>query len=79
MADIVGTIKPQEAAAVSEAPAWEEPCRILIISDGTGRRHGRIEWLTSEVDEAFQAELAVLCSVAMRARKSASGSPSASA
>ncbi len=51
MAKVVGSIRPE--AKLSEAPAWTEPCRIYIITDAHGRRHGRIEWLASEVGENF--------------------------
>ena len=64
MADIVGCIAPKADAVVTEATAWTEPCRIMILTDSQGRRHGRVEWLASEIDEAFVAELHQLFLVA---------------
>lgn len=72
MADIVGSIPSQVSRTITEAPSWTEPCRILILSDANGRRHGRIEWLDSEMDDAFFRALLVLCSIAM---KDSSGAP----
>lgn len=66
MADIVGSIRSAVTPLVTEAPGWEEPCRILIVKDVSGRRHGRIEWLESEVDEEFLQRLAVMATTAMR-------------
>lgn len=65
MADIVGSIRSAVTPLVTEAPGWEEPCRILIVKDVSGRRHGRIEWLESEVDEAFLRMLDGLATSAM--------------
>lgn len=72
MADIIGSIPSHVSRTITEAPAWVEPCRILILSDAEGRRHGRIEWVDSEVDDAFFRALLVLCSIAMKDSK---GSP----
>lgn len=66
MAKIVGSIGP--AAEITEAPGFEAPTRTLLLSDSSTNLHGKLEWLASEVDEEFLAELAVLCSVAMRSR-----------
>lgn len=71
--DIVGSIGP--AADIMETPGFHAPTRTLLLSDISSNLHGRLEWLASEVDDAFLAELAVLCTVAMRSR--ATRSPSA--
>lgn len=63
---IIGSIRLEPR--ITEAPAWEENARILIISDSEGRRHGRVEWLESEVDVTFCEALESLASVAMRPR-----------
>jgi hypothetical protein len=66
MNKIVGSIGP--AAEITEAPGFAAPTRTLPLSDTSGNLHGMVQWLSSEVDEEFLAELAVLCSVAMRSR-----------
>lgn len=60
MSDIIGSIAPAPEAVLSELPAWTEPVRVIIIADQFGRRHGRIEWLASEVDAAFLAQAHIL-------------------
>lgn len=66
---VVGSIPSQTSRTITEAPAWTEPCRILILSDAEGRRHARIEWVDSEVNDAFFRALLVLCSIAMKDSK----------
>lgn len=72
MKEIIGSIGPQ--SEITEVPGFEAPTRTLLLSDTSTNLHGKVEWLASEVDEEFLAELAVLCSVAMRSRLSRSPS-----
>lgn len=76
MADVIGRIGP--AVDISETPGFDAPTRTLLLSDTSANLHGRLEWLASEVDEQFLAELAVLCSVAMQSRLSRSPSAESS-
>ena len=52
MADIVGEIRPVLDARLTAIVGWEEPYKTVVVTDQTGRRHGRIEWLTAEADDA---------------------------
>lgn len=61
---VVGSIGPN--VDISETPSWDAPSKCLFIEDAKGRLHGRIEWLSEEVDENFLRELANLSAVAMR-------------
>lgn len=65
MPDVVGSIKPALDHKITEAPCWAGPVRTLVIFDGSGNRHGRIEWLASEVDQSFLDALNELCQSAM--------------
>lgn len=72
MADIVGRIGP--ALDITETPAWDAPAKCLFVEDGYGRLHGQIQWLASEVDEAFLDKLSTFCGLAIKER-STSRSP----
>ena len=50
MADhgIVGKIGPEPTARITEATGWREPYREFEVTDHTGRRHGLIQWLSSD-------------------------------
>jgi hypothetical protein len=70
MADIVGSIGP--AASLKEAPAWQGASRIIVLEDSSGVRHGRVEWLASEIDEDFKRALFDLYAAATRRRQATS-------
>ena len=65
---VIGSIGPE--ADIREAPAFIGQTRNLEVSDATGRLHGRVHWLSQDMDEAFHAAFANLCGVAMRSARS---------
>lgn len=66
MDGVIGSIGP--LVEIGETPGFAGPTRTILLSDTDGVLHGQLLWLRSEMDEDFLAELAVLCSIAMRAR-----------
>lgn len=77
MADVVGRIGP--AIDITETDEFDAPTRTVNLIDTSGRLHGRIQWLSDEVNESFHRSLLQLCVETMTSRpKPKSGrSPSA--
>lgn len=63
MAKIVGSIGP--AADIRRAPAFTEPSETIELSDATGRLHGRVTWVASEMSPRFKRALLELYAAAL--------------
>lgn len=68
MADIIGRIGP--ATEITEVRSLDGPSTTYNLSDTSGRVHGRIIWLSDEVNEDFLREVAHLCAIAFKRRES---------
>jgi hypothetical protein len=64
--DVVGSIRPALDAQTTEVPSWGEPYKAIVVTDQNGRRHGRIEWLASEMGDEFTIALHELFLAATR-------------
>lgn len=67
MAEIVGSIRP--AVQITESEQFERPTVTLNLRDASGELHGQVRWVSSEVDEAFDAKLLELCITAFGANR----------
>lgn len=77
MKEIIGSIGP--AIEITETEEFDAATRTLNLIDSSGRIHGRIQWLSSEMDEeGFDRALLQFCVETMkRRRRSTRRSPSA--
>jgi hypothetical protein len=55
MRDIIGGIGPQ--VEITETAEFDAPTRTVNLTDAAGRLHGRIQWLSEDIDEGFDRAL----------------------